>query len=253
MKLYYRHLGQGYPVLILHGLFGMSDNWWSIAGKLAPMHAVYLIDQRNHGRSPHDAKFNFEVLVEDLKDFIDQQELGEVSLVGHSLGGKVAMLFALQYPEYLNKLVIVDIAPRRYKNDFFKSLLADLISLDMNQAASYTEASELLKTKISNPQIQQFLLKNLYKDDDNRFRWRLNLDSLHNNMDAILTDEGFTGEYYGDCLFIRGELSDYIQDADQDLIRQIFPEAVIKTIPGATHWVHSDAPDELCDLLKEYL
>lgn len=239
-------------MIILHGLFGMSDNWMNIAKRIAEKHTVYIPDQRNHGRSPHSPDFNYFVLMDDLKTFIETHISVPVDLIGHSMGGKTAMLLALHYPELLNKMVVVDIAPRSYDRPLFKTFLQQLLSIDLSGMKSRKEADERLAAKINTPAIRQFLLKNLYRDDDLHFRWRINLNSLYQNIEAILSGNDFSGRYEKELLFIRGGRSDYITETDTDSIRQYFPNALIKTIPGATHWVHADAPDALCAALRSF-
>lgn len=253
MELYYRKMGSGSPLIILHGLFGMSDNWMTIARRIAEKHTVYIPDQRNHGRSPHHPDFNYSVLTADLKEFIESRVTAPAHIIGHSMGGKTAMLLALTQPELLDKLVVVDIAPKSYDRPQFKSFLKQLLSVDLEGLHSRAEADERLSEKIKAPAIRQFLLKNLYRDEALRFRWRINLNSLYRNIDAILSGNDFKGHYEREVLFVRGGRSDYITDADSAVIKQFFPMARIHTIAQATHWVHADAPDALCDALRSFL
>ncbi len=252
MKLYYRKMGEGSPLIILHGLFGMSDNWMSIA-KRSEKHTVYIPDQRNHGRSPHHPDFNYPVLLDDLKTFIETHISVPVNLIGHSMGGKTGMLLALNYPELLNKLIVVDIAPKSYDRPLFKTFLQQLLTINLEGLQSRKEADKRLAEKIKMPAIRQFLLKNLYRDENLHFQWRINLNSLYQNINSILTGNDFKGHYENEVLFVRGGKSDYITDADGDRITEYFPKARIHTIPKATHWVHADAPDELCDALRGFL
>ncbi len=253
MELYYRKIGSGSPLIILHGLFGMSDNWMSIAKRIAEKHTVYIPDQRNHGRSPHHPAFNYSVLMKDVEDFINTHIGVPVHIIGHSMGGKTGMLLALTRPELLHKLIVVDIAPKTYDRPLFKTFLQQLLTIDLEGLNSRKEADARLAEKIKTPAIRQFLLKNLYRDDNLHFKWRINLNSLYQNIDSILTGNDFHGRYKNEILFIRGGRSDYITEADIDPIKQYFPQALLKTIPGATHWVHADAPDELCAALRGFL
>jgi len=252
MELYYRKMGTGRPLIILHGLFGMSDNWMTIARRIAEKYTVYIPDQRNHGRSPHSPDFNYPVLLDDLKTFIETHVAAPVHLIGHSMGGKTGMLLALNYPDLLNKLTVVDIAPKPYNRPLFKTFLQQLLTIDLAGLQSRKEADERLAEKIKTPAIRQFLLKNLYRDDALHFQWRINLNSLYQNINAILTGTDFRGRYNKEVLFVRGGLSDYIEEADIPLIKQFFPNARLRTIPKATHWIHADAPDALCDELRDF-
>ena len=253
MELYYRKLGNGPPLIILHGLFGMSDNWLSIASRIAERHTVYIPDQRNHGRSPNNDRFNYQVLVDDLMQFMNLHSLNSVRLIGHSMGGKVAMQAAIKYPEKFTKLVVVDIAPKKYATHFFKSLLEQLTKINLDRVKSYSEVNEQMALKISSPLIRQFVLKNLYRDEQHNFRWRIDLNSINNNIDSIVDSSVYGGVYEDDTLFIRGGESEYVLDSDMPNIKTIFPNAQVYTIPLATHWVHSDAPDDLCAVLGDFL
>ncbi len=253
MKLSYRKLGQGPPLVILHGLFGMSDNWLTIARRIAKKHTVYIPDQRNHGRSPHSPEFNYSVLAEDTSEFIQTHIKAPVHIIGHSMGGKTGMLLALTQPELLGKLFVVDIAPKSYHRPLFKTFLQQLLTIDLTGLQSRKEADERLSEKIKTPAIRQFLLKNLYRGDDLRFQWRINLNSLYQNIDSILSGSDFSGRYENEVLFVRGGMSDYIKETDMELIRRYFPKAHLHTIPEATHWVHADAPDALCSVLRDFL
>jgi len=253
MELFYRQMGQGTPLIILHGLFGMSDNWMGIARKIAEKHNVYIPDQRNHGRSPHHYEFNYRVLLEDLEEFVNSKNMDRVTILGHSLGGKIGMLYAFNHPERLNKLVVVDIAPKNYDRPLFRTFLKQLLSIDLRGLKTRGEADKRLAEKISDSAIRQFLLKNLYKDDNQNFQWRINLMSLFTNINAILGAEDIQGSWNGPTLFVRGGQSDYITDKDFPEIKELFPKAEIETIPSATHWVHSDAPDAFCNILRNFL
>ena len=253
MELFFRELGQGPPLIILHGLFGMSDNWLTIARRIAEKHTVYIPDQRNHGRSAHDPEFNYRVLLEDVQELVEKNNLNRIKLIGHSMGGKTAMLYAVEYPERVDRLVVIDIAPKTYQRPMFRSFLKQLLSIDLRGLQSRAEADQRLAEKIKEAPIRQFLLKNLYRDRSKNFQWRLNLLSLFNNIEAILTGDEIQGHWDHPVLFVRGGRSDYILDSDLPRIKEIFPQAMLETIPKATHWVHADAPDELCDALKNYL
>lgn len=253
MQLAYKKIGHGKPLIILHGLFGMSDNWLTIAKKIARRHTVYLLDQRNHGRSPHAEEFNYDVLSDDLECFIRDQGLDQVRLIGHSLGGKVAMCYALKHPDRVEKLVIVDIAPRSYDHPFFHNVLKFMIELDLKLFKTRQEIDEEFKTIIPGKAVRQFILKNLDRADDQQFRWKINVQSLYQNLFHIFKEISNGRQYDQPVLFVRGGASDYIVDSDEPQIRKLFPQAKIVTIPGASHWLHVEAEEALCDHLRAYL
>ncbi len=256
MKLFYREFGHGEPLVILHGLFGMSDNWVTLGRKWAEHFHVYLLDLRNHGQSPHAAEFNYEVLSHDLLEFLQDRNLPQANILGHSLGGKTAMLFALRFPEFVRRLMVVDIAPRAYTHTRFRQFLKLLLNMDLQKIHSRIESDRMLAAKIPQTAIRQFLLKNLRRTDDGRFEWKLNLPALYENVDRVLEGiEVDAGTFNGPTLFLRGEKSDYIQDADIPQIKRLFPQARLVTVPNATHWLHADNPQflfsEIIRFLKE--
>ncbi|MBI9032948.1 MAG: alpha/beta fold hydrolase [Bacteroidales bacterium] len=255
MKLYHRKYGQGPAVIILHGLFGISDNWATIGRRIAEKYEVHMIDLRNHGRSPHSPVFNFPAMVSDLEELIEDLELENIILVGHSLGGKIAMHFALQYPELITKLVVVDISMRHYpaREEHLKMIEA-MRSIDFSEFSNRKQIEEVLKEKISNERIRLFVLKNLHRIDRSTFTWRLNVNAIYENIDNVF--EGIEYEnttFNKETLFVRAGKSNYIIDDDYSRIFQHFPEAKIQTIEKASHWVHADTPEELCELLNTFL
>ncbi len=253
MKLFYRQVGRGTPLLILHGLFGMSDNWMTFAEKLADRYTVYIPDMRNHGRSGHDPLFNYAVMARDVGEFITTHQLQDVKIIGHSMGGKVAMEYVTGNGTKVGKLVIIDIAPKTYQNPFFAKLVSILENMDLRQIRTYSEADRRLSEKISRQAIRQLMLKNLYRNAQNRFEWKPNLQAIKQNMDKILDAPNLAGPYQGATLFVRGGQSDYMEDGDLKLIRAYFPRARIETISKANHWVHATAADELLHLLRNFL
>ncbi len=252
MKLNYKEFGQGDPIIILHGLFGTLDNWQTIAKQLAKDYWVFIIDQRNHGRSPHVDDLSYPHMAEDLKMFLDDLWIPKAHILGHSMGGKTAMQFAGDYPDMVDKLVVVDIAPGANKaghGEIFDALL----SIDLDKISTRKEADELLKKKIETYGVRQFLLKNLSRNKEGRYQWKMNLYAIHENYQNILAAIDVENSFDGDALFIKGGLSGYINDAEKDVINQVFPNAEINTIEKAGHWVHADAPNELLDMLKSFL
>lgn len=254
MKLFFRETGAGQPLIILHGLFGTSDNWVTIARKLGENFRVLTPDLRNHGHSPHSPVFDFPALEDDLLEFIETHELEHPVLVGHSLGGKTAMLFALHQPERVSKLVVVDISPRRYpRNSEHESLIRAMQAVDLPAARNRGDVEKSLAQSVKSTRILQFLMKNTYRDENGKIGWRLNLKALGDNLQSVFEEVDVPGKYDGPALFIRGALSPYITDEDIPLIKMKFPGAAIRTVPNASHWVHADAPGEFYEILRSFL
>lgn len=252
MQLHFQSYGQGPPLIILHGLFGSLENWHSISQKLAADFQVFAVDQRNHGRSPHAAEMSYQSMAGDLKEFVTTHQLSAVNLLGHSLGGKVAMFFALNYPDLMEKLVVVDIAPRAYP-PHHSEILNALSSLDLPSFKNRKDLETHLAPSIPDLATRQFLLKNVKRDSAGTFYWQMNLAAIHRNYDrlneALSSQQPFTKP----ALFISGERSDYIRDEDLASIRKLFPQAAHCKIPGASHWVHADAPEAFLRKVREFL
>lgn len=254
MELFYHTYGEGQPLIILHGLFGLSDNWVTIAKRISANYKVYIPDQRNHGQSPHDNTFNYYALADDLMEFMEEHDIEKPVLLGHSMGGKVAMNFALDYPENVDKLIVVDMSVRQYKaRSIHYHLIEAMESVDFDQVKSRKEIEDHLAEYIPQKPLRLFIMKNLKRFSNNRFGWKLNLPVLKENLDSIV--EGLSGNQQFDkpSLFVGGGKSDYIQEEDYKLIPQIFPQALIKTIPEATHWLHADSPEKFCDIVSDFL
>lgn len=252
MELNYRSFGEGYPVIILHGLFGSLDNWQTFAKKLAVNFQVYILDQRNHGRSPHAQDFNYEVLAEDLQLFMQDRWIYEAHIIGHSLGGKTAMQFALQYPDYVNRLLILDIAPRAYSAGH-QAIFDALLSVDTSRIGSRKLIDDYLKEKIKEHGVRQFLLKNLKRTKAGEFEWKMNLPVLYRNYPQILEALESEEAFEKPVLFVRGGRSNYIKNEDLSLIKTFFPQAELASIESAGHWIHADAPEELLKLVNAFL
>lgn len=251
MELSYKKFGEGKPLLVLHGLMGMLDNWQGPAKRLAEDYEVYILDARNHGHSPHSADFTYQHMANDLLGFIEQHGLHEVLLLGHSMGGKTVMKFAQQHPEYVEKLVVADIAPKAYPVHHH-TILQALNAVDLPNTGSRKEAEKVLAQYINEPGIRQFLLKNLYWVQRGQLGWRFNLAAITSNIGLI--GEGIYDRMFEKpTLFVRGERSDYIKDADWDDIEIAFPDAELVTIPNAGHWVHADAPGPFLDAVVRFL
>lgn len=241
MKLHYREMGEGQPFVILHGLFGFSDNWQTHAKKLAEYYRVILVDQRNHGHSDWSNDFSYELMAEDLHELCVDLKLEKIILMGHSMGGKTAMLFAQHYPDVIDKLIVVDMGIKRYPMHH-QQILAGLNEIDLSQINVRSEVDEILKNYIDSVGIRQFLLKNIYWKEKGKLAWRMNIPVLEREMDAILTSLNIE-DCFIPTLFIRGELSNYILDEDIESIENSFPDSELVTIPGAGHWVHAEAPE----------
>lgn len=253
MKLAYRKLGSGKPLFILHGLFGSSDNWQTLGKYFAEHFTVYLIDLRNHGHSPHSNEWNYEVMSNDLKELADDEGLDKVMLLGHSMGGKTAMHFTVRYPERVEKLVVVDIGPKKYPvtNQFVVDALEQF---DPQTLASRKEAEEILSRYIEEPGTRQFLLKNLYWDENQKLRWRFNLDVIKQNIANVSELTPMPEKpVESPVLFVKGQESDYIFPTDIKLMTAIFPHARLVEIRGAGHWVHADNPTEFFKTVLEFL
>ncbi len=240
VELHFRKTGEGYPLVILHGLFGSSDNWQSFALRMAEKEfEVYTVDLRNHGRSPHSSEHNYQTMAEDVVQLV-RNEIGKpVALMGHSMGGKTAMRTSLDFPEWIDKLIVLDIAPSAYPV-LHAEIMAALESIDLHTLTSRNEANSILSEKINQEDTRQFLLKGLYRKDDSRFAWRFNLDVLKKEIEkigeAIDSDNAFTKP----ALFIRGEKSNYVREEHFSQIRKLFPQSEILTAPAAGHWIHAD-------------
>lgn len=248
MKLNFKKLGEGKPLVILHGLFGTLDNWIT-AGKILSENGyeVYLVDQRNHGKSPHSDEFNYEVMAEDLKEFLVDQHLSSAIIMGHSMGGKIAMLFSTKYPKMVEKLIVVDIAPKYYP-PHHETIMKAFHSVKVETVTSRKEAEERMLPLIDNAGVRQFLLKNLDRNGNN-FQWKHNLPVIEKNINEIGQPLDEVQIFVGPAFFIGGAASDYIQRGDRQLILKHFPQAKIASIKGAGHWVHAEKPNEFMDVL----
>ncbi|MTI20373.1 alpha/beta fold hydrolase, partial [Fulvivirga sp. RKSG066] len=239
MQLNFKTIGEGKPLIILHGLFGSLDNWQTIAKELADHYKIYLVDQRNHGQSPHSDNFNYTAMADDLNRFIDEHNIENPSIIGHSMGGKTAMKFALNHGDKWDKLIVVDISPRAYPvhHDI---IVEGLAAIDVDNIKSRGDADKKLAEYVKDLGTRQFLLKNLARSKNGGFEWKINLKAITENIEII--GEGMEERLAieKDVLFIRGEKSDYIGDEDIILITQHFPNASVETISNAGHWVHAE-------------
>lgn len=252
MDLNFKTYGQGPPLVVLHGLFGTLDNWQTLAKRWAENYTVYLVDQRNHGRSPHLDAMSYPLLAEDLAGFLDREWIHQTYLIGHSMGGKTAMQFALTYPDRVDRLVVVDMAPKQYRAGH-DEIFAALRSLDLDEITLRSEAAEQLSAKIPQPAVVQFLLKNLSRRPAGGFHWKMNLDVLYRDYANILANVESEEPYPGPSLFVRGGKSHYVAADDLPLIHTLFPAAQLLTVADAGHWIHAQAPDELYTIVDTFL
>ena len=251
MNLFYREVGEGSPIVILHGLFGSSDNWLSIARALSDKHKVYTVDQRNHGQSPHSDYFTYEVMANDLKEFLEEHQIINPIIVGHSMGGKVAMQFAIEHGDMIEKLVIVDIAPKSYPVHH-DVILEGLNSINLSELSSRNEADKQLASYVPDMGTRQFLLKNLARTSDG-FQWKINLPVIETGIEQIGIGLEPNSKYEGETLFIRGKNSSYIKNEDQSLLEEHFPNSELETIESAGHWVHAEQPEEFLKILMTFV
>jgi pimeloyl-ACP methyl ester carboxylesterase len=249
MMLNYRQMGDGPAMIIMHGLFGSSDNWQSLAKLLAAENLVILPDLRNHGHSPQTDEFSYALMAEDIAGLIAHEQLRDVMLVGHSMGGKVAIEFALKYPWLLRKLVVIDIGTKQYP-EHHQAILEALNSADLNVLQSRNEVQEHLERFISDAGVLQFLMKNLYWADRGRLGWRINIPVLTREMPEILRKMDDT-RIDVETVFVRGGLSRYVLDEDIPGLKKQFSLSTIITVEGAGHWVHAENPAAVVEILQK--
>lgn len=252
MQLHFQTVGTGFPLLILHGLFGSLDNWQPISRKLGGHFQVFALDLRNHGRSPHSDDFNYAVMADDLREFMEQRRLPRVHVLGHSMGGKAAMHFALLHPMLVGRLVVVDIAPRAYAPAHL-ALFEAMLALDLGSFRERHEIDAALASAVPENAVRQFLLKNVGRDEAGAFRWKLNLPAIYRNYPGLNEAIKPVREFTGPTLFLKGERSDYIGDMDVTLITRLFPKAQITPISQSGHWVHADQPEKLTEMVVRFI
>jgi esterase len=255
MKLFFRKYGTGDPLIIMHGLFGTSDNWNTIAKKYGEHFTTYTIDLRNHGQSPHSDVWNYDVMAEDVAELMDAENISSAHIMGHSMGGKVAMFMAGKFPERLNKLIVADIAPKYY-TPHHDEIIAALNGLDLHAITTRKEAEAYMETRITEDGVRQFLLKNLYWKEEpkgSKLAWRFNLPVITEQIDHVGKVLPANVFFEGPTLFLRGSESDYILDEDIDNIQEHFPNCKLDTIQGAGHWLHAEKPAEYLKVTLDFL
>ena len=251
MKLQYRIVGEGKPLIILHGLFGSSDNWQTHAKRFGEYFQVILVDQRNHGHSPWSEEFSYDLLANDLKELLDDLSLTHIHLLGHSMGGKTAMRFAQLYPDYIEKLIVVDIGIKKYPMHH-TDILNGIHAVNTSAMDSRSVAESLLMPHVPVDGTRYFLLKNLYWKEKGVLAWRMNVPVLEREMEHILAPLPHE-EVMIQTLFIRGALSNYILDEDISDLEDLFPDSDLVTIDNAGHWVHAEAPELFMNTVLEFL
>ena len=264
MKLFYRKYGNGPPLIILHGLYGSSDNWTTIAKSLSDCFTVYLPDQRNHGRSSHDNIHDYDSMRDDLYEMVGDLKIDRLFIAGHSMGGKTAISFAMKWPEMIYGMLIADISPfinENVKHSAYNqhlTILKAMLSIDLSLISTRGEAESILSEKIPLEKVRNFILKNLQRTTGNNFIWKINASSLLNNLEKIM--EGIDRQSYVNLhitgfpvIFLKGENSDYLPSGDFRDIQKVFPAAEFIEVTNAGHWIHADRPDVVINNLKKLL
>jgi esterase len=251
VQLHHQIYGQGKPLIVLHGLLGSLRNWHSVSQKLADHFQVVAVDLPNHGRSPHRAHMDYPGLAADLADFIQTHHLARAQVLGHSMGGKVAMQLALLHPQLIDRLIVVDISPRAYSRRFDR-VFAALLSLDPHAFQTRKELEESLAGPIPDLATRRFLLNNLARDPAGGYRWKIGLHEIHHNYPHLAEALSVGHPFQGPALFIRGEQSDFLVEADLILIRRWFPHAQLHTVPRARHLIHTENPEVFLQAVLEF-
>lgn len=249
INLHYKKTGQGPALIILHGLFGSLDNWQSIVRILSTDFTVYSLDLRNHGKSAHTEDFSFETMALDVFQFIELQKLHQPGLIGHSLGGKVVLKMLSMQAQKLGRAMVLDIAPKSYPrghDQIFKSLF----HLKLDELVRRDDADLILQTEIKEQAVRQFLLKNLDRQSDGRFKWKFNLSSLFQNYNNILEEIKFTQVITNEVCFVKGEHSNYIEVEEMEELKKTFIHGQLIEIKDAGHWIHADQPMKLLGVIK---
>lgn len=252
LYLNYRCWGDGPPLLILHGLFGSVVNWEIIGRDLSRRCTVFVLDLRNHGDSPHSPDFGFDALIEDLRWFMDRHHIDKANLMGHSLGGKIVMAFTDRYPAKVERLIVVDMVPKPYPSGH-RHMLKTLIEFDLSPIDSLKGAVAGLAPVIPSPAIRQFLVKNLVRDKDGRYQWKINLPAISRHYAELSKGPKLNNVFLKPTLFIRGEASEFIIDEDASIIERFFPKFQMITIDNAGHWLHVDQPEKTSEAILDFL
>ncbi len=241
------------PLVVLHGLFGSGDNWHTIARRLESNRRVITADLRNHGDSPHSELFTFPAMAGDVVELLAERRLESADILGHSLGGKVGMELALSAPELVRRLIVVDIAPKRYRPHNVE-LRDAMLALDLHTIETRREAERALAERVPNRSVRLFLLKNLVHAEEGGFRWKLNLEGITRSFENTGEPIAPGRRFEGPVLFLYGGNSGYLDpEADREYITELFPRAELHEVENATHWVHADRPDEVIAEIERFL
>lgn len=251
--LAFTEIGEGTPLIILHGLFGTGDNWITLARYWGQFFRVILPDARNHGHSFRSEIFDYPSMANDLAELVDHLQLEPFHLMGHSMGAKTSMFYALAHPSKLLTLTLVDMSIFQNKLDHQKVYLHAMAQLPLEEMHSRAEVDQALSIAIPDQGIRQFLLKSLTRNEEKKFSWRLNIPIFLKTVDHISEGIPTEGTYDGPTLFLRGGKSDYVKDTDWPIIQHRFPKAILETIPDAGHWVHADSPQAFSQILLPFL
>lgn len=264
MELHYTKAGNGPVLFIVHGLYGSGDNWMNIAKALEDHFTVYLVDQRNHGKSPHSAIHDYNAMAADLKNICNRENITSLYIIGHSMGGKTAITFTLNYPGLVQKLINVDISPYSYLdqehfNDqikFHKLIIDTFKNAPLTQIRSRAEMENYFESRVPNPSICKFLLKNLKRSKQKNFYWQINIDALERNLTTIVDAAPpvkIGAQSFIPVMFVRGGTSPYISDDEMDAIPDVFPNAEFKTFENSGHWLHAEEPERFISAAKNFL
>lgn len=250
MQLHFQTIGSGDPLIFIHGLFGSGGNWRSIAKHFSNDYQVISLDLRNHGRSPHSSQQNYNCMADDLLTLMDSCNLQNAHIIGHSIGGKVAMQFATKHPSRVEKLVVVDIATRAYADEH-THLIDAMLAIDLRQHSSRQGVDSALKAKIPNQMVRQFLLMNLHKTEAG-FDWRINLTALKDNYIHLQAAICESSQYQQPCLFVKGNNSDYIREEDKAQLLTHFTKAQFTSL-NTGHWIHAEDPKGFIEIVEQFL
>jgi esterase len=251
MKLFFQEYGTGQPLIILHGMLGTLDNWHTLSKRFATSYRVIAADLRNHGRSPHSDSLTYKAMAEDVLELMDSQHLDSSHIIGHSMGGKVAMTLALANPTRVSRLIVVDIALRSYRR-VHGELLDALMSINLTRFQSRQQVDEELAPKIPDRAVRLFLMKNLARNESGSFFWKANLATISKNDEELSIEIDAPAPFLKPTLFVKGKRSDYIVESDTPSIQRLFPNARIETV-DAGHWVHAEAPASFAEIVEQFL
>jgi pimeloyl-ACP methyl ester carboxylesterase len=252
MRLATSEYGSGFPLLVMHGLFGSRDNWHTIATRLSDLRRVITIDLPNHGESPHGDEFDYDVMVDAVVDTASALGTEGFDLLGHSMGGKAAMRLAERRPDLVSRLVVVDIAPVDYPEHSHANIIKAMRDTDLSRVSSRRDADAQMKAAVPNGAVRAFLLKNLVKSGDN-YSWRLNIDAIESNYEALRGYPDDADVCETPALFVAGSRSDYIGSREREVIRRLFPRSEVQDMDGAGHWLHAERQDEFVDRVRRFL